>query len=378
MFCIYIYYRSGKGSLLFKMSSIITNRGMDYADLDIDELVDKLTPGEIQKLLEDCDPDDSQIPPGLRSNYRCEKEATGPFDKKKLNDFITEQAINEPDIPDVVPHVPGTVRGKRYTAPSRPKPTLDDDIEISLDLGEDVEIALNSATTDEIVDLAGIMGLHALMNQDQYHASQSEKAPRADPDIGWQGVTKASPLKPFPAEAPNKTEPAEVLEKIKCNDPSLVSVNLNNVYTKENQFIEMFQALEQNTHLKDLSLANTGMTDTAAAVLASALEVNKTLETINFESNNVNPQTIAKMFEAINVQQTLLGLKGSNQQAQFLGNKVETAITKAIENNKAILRVGLHFQFGDCRNRVAVQLQKNLDRLRLKRIAHKLSNAGSD
>lgn len=278
----------------------------------------------------------------------------------------------------MVPHVPGTVRGKRYTAPSRPKPTLDDDIEISLDLGEDVEIALNSATTDEIVDLAGIMGLHALMNQDQYHASQSEKAPRADPDIGWQGVTKASPLKPFPAEAPNKTEPAEVLEKIKCNDPSLVSVNLNNVYTKENQFIEMFQALEQNTHLKDLSLANTGMTDTAAAVLASALEVNKTLETINFESNNVNPQTIAKMFEAINVQQTLLGLKGSNQQAQFLGNKVETSITKAIENNKAILRVGLHFQFGDCRNRVAVQLQKNLDRLRLKRIAHKLSNAGSD
>ena len=66
MFCIYIYYRSGKGLFLFKMSSIITNRGMDYADLDIDELVDKLTPGEIQKLLEDCDPDDSQIPPGLR------------------------------------------------------------------------------------------------------------------------------------------------------------------------------------------------------------------------------------------------------------------------------------------------------------------------
>ena len=71
-------------------------------------------------------------------------------------DFITEQAINTPDIPDVVPHVLGTLRGKRYTAPSRPKPTLDDDIEISLDLGEDVEIALNSASTDEIVDLAGM------------------------------------------------------------------------------------------------------------------------------------------------------------------------------------------------------------------------------
>jgi hypothetical protein len=44
--------------------------------------------------------------------------------------------------------------------------------------------------------------------------------------------------------------------------------------------------------------------------------------------------------------------------------QVEMAITKAIENNKVVLKVGAHFQFGDCRNRVAVQLQKNLDRLR--------------
>ena len=42
-------------------------------------------------------------------------------------------------------------------------------------------------------------------------------------------------------------------------------------------------------------------------------------------------------------------IKASNQQAQFLGNKVEMAITKAIEGNKAILKVGLHFEFGDCR-----------------------------
>ena len=53
---------------------------------------------------------------------------------------------------------------------------------------------------------------------------------------------------------------------------------------------------------------------------------------------------------------------------RFIGTwllpQVEMAITKAIENNKVLLKVGAHFQFGDCRNRVAVQLQKNLDRLR--------------
>ena len=36
------------------------------SDLDIDELVDRLTPGEIQKLLDECDPDDPNIPPSMR------------------------------------------------------------------------------------------------------------------------------------------------------------------------------------------------------------------------------------------------------------------------------------------------------------------------
>ncbi len=60
-------------------------------DLDIDELVERLTPGEIQRLLDECDPDDPHIPPSMRTNYKCEKKATGPLDRKKLLDFINEQ-----------------------------------------------------------------------------------------------------------------------------------------------------------------------------------------------------------------------------------------------------------------------------------------------
>ena len=58
---------------------------------------------------------------------------------------------------------------------------------------------------------------------------------------------------------------------------------------------------------------------------------------------------IVVLFQAANVQQVLKEIKASNQQAQFLGNKVEMAITKAVENNKTLLKVGLHFEFGDCR-----------------------------
>ena len=173
------------------------------------------------------------------------------------------------------------------------------------------------------------MGLHSMMNQDQYHASQSEKAPRADPDIGWQGITKSTPLKQFPPEAPNKTEAADVLAKLKANDPNTVTVNLNNVPVKEETMIQIFESLKGNSQLVELSLANTMMSDTAACVLADAIECNRTLEKVNLESNNISPQTMAKIFESINVLATIKEIKGSNQQAKFLGNKVEMAITKA-------------------------------------------------
>ena len=87
---------------------------MDWNELDIDELVDRLTPGEIQSFLDECDPDDPHIPAAMRCNYKCEKAPTGPLDKQKLNDFINDQALNTPDIPDRVPFVPGTGKYDTY------------------------------------------------------------------------------------------------------------------------------------------------------------------------------------------------------------------------------------------------------------------------
>ena len=97
-------------------------------------------------------------------------------------DFINDQALNTPDIPDAVPHVPGTVRGKKWIPPPKSqdhneslKGLLDEEIELDIDLGDEVESSLNIASTAEIVDLAGILGLHSMMNQDQFHAAQSDK-----------------------------------------------------------------------------------------------------------------------------------------------------------------------------------------------------------
>ena len=50
------------------------------------------------------------------------------------------------------------------------------------------------------------------------------------------------------------------------------------------------------------------------------------------------------------------------QRQQTLGNKIEAEITKLIEENPTILRLGLHLEYNDARNRVATHLQRNLDR----------------
>lgn len=50
------------------------------------------------------------------------------------------------------------------------------------------------------------------------------------------------------------------------------------------------------------------------------------------------------------------------QRSQVLGNKIEMEITKYIEQNPTILRLGLHLEYNDARHRISAHLQRNLDR----------------
>jgi hypothetical protein len=58
--------------------------------------------------------------------------------------------------------------------------------------------------------------------------------------------TQATPLKYFPPEEPNLTNPVEVLEKLKAQDETQLAVNLNNVEVSEKTFLEIFDALKFN------------------------------------------------------------------------------------------------------------------------------------
>ena len=70
----------------------------------------------------------------------------------------------------------GTIRGKKWEAPKREGEDEDTaDFELDIDLGEEIELALNEASTQDMIDLAGIMGLHSMINQEQYHHAVNDK-----------------------------------------------------------------------------------------------------------------------------------------------------------------------------------------------------------
>lgn len=50
-------------------------------------------------------------------------------------------------------------------------------------------------------------------------------------------------------------------------------------------FEELSEAMETNTHVTSLLLANTGLTDRAARAMATMLKKNTTLKKLNLESN---------------------------------------------------------------------------------------------
>jgi len=80
----------------------------------------------------------------------------------------------------------------------------------------------------------------------------------------------------------------EFLQKIKDNDSSLVTVNLNNLGGSKNEWMmELAQACETNTHLQSLFVANCGITTEGAKRFADVLKRNKTLLQLNLETNRI-------------------------------------------------------------------------------------------
>jgi tropomodulin len=201
----------------------------DLADVDlaeINDLLNQLTPEELEQLNNEVDPDDTYLPARDRVRDQTKKAPTGNYSRDNLLKFLEEQGRSEKDW-DTKPFVK-EVKGKIWTPP-----IVEQQQQQHHDIGDigststEWDDILASASEAEIVELAAILGFTGLVNQVQYHAAETTSM--IGNFGGWNAAAKAELLKFVPPEPDNSTDVDESIKRIAADDPSLTQLNLNNI-----------------------------------------------------------------------------------------------------------------------------------------------------
>ncbi|XP_041939087.1 tropomodulin-1 isoform X1 [Alosa sapidissima] len=332
-----------------------------YRDVDEDELLQKLSEEELQRLedeLEELDPDNALLPAGYRQKDQTKKAPTGTFQRDDLLAHLEKQAKEHPDKEDLVPFT-GEKRGKAWV----PKKKVVDPILENVTLEPELEEALANASDAELCDIAAILGMHTLMSNQQYYEALASST--IVNKQGLNSVIQCTQYKPVPDEQPNDTNVEETLQRIQSNDPDLLEVNLNNIKNIPVPVLKAYaEALAENTVVERFSIVGTRSNDPVAHALADMLKANTTLKSLNVESNFITGAGIMALVVSLQSNSTLQELKIDNQ-SQPLGNKVEMEIASMLEKNTTLLKFGYHFTQQGPRLRGSNAMMNNNDLARV-------------
>ncbi|XP_040841157.1 leiomodin-1 [Ochotona curzoniae] len=236
---------------------------------------------------------------------------------------------------------------------------------------EGQEVKTGPGKTETRREEAGGQKEEALPKKEAKDESKS-KTPE-QPAPGVPPKPAEAPAKP--AEAPAKAEEEaahsifdEPLEKVKNNDPEMTEVNVNNSDCITNEILVRFtEALEFNTVVKVFALANTRADDHVAFAIAIMLKANKTITSLNLDSNHITGKGILAIFRALLQNSTLTELRFHNQR-HICGGKTEMEIAKLLKENTTLLKLGYHFELAGPRMTVTNLLSRNMDKQRQKRL----------
>lgn len=182
---------------------------------------------------------------------------------------------------------------------------------------------------------------------------------------------KPVPAPLVPAKAEEEAAPSifdEPLERVKNNDPTMTEVNVNNSDCITNEILVRFtEALEFNTVVKVFALANTRADDHVAFAIAIMLKANKTITSLNLDSNHITGKGILAIFRALLQNNTLTELRFHNQR-HICGGKTEMEIAKLLKDNCTLLKLGYHFELAGPRMTVTNLLSRNMDKQRQRRL----------
>ncbi|XP_040482701.1 tropomodulin-4 isoform X1 [Ursus maritimus] len=296
-------------------------------------------------------PKNMLLPAGLRQRDQTKKSPTGPLDRDALLQYLEQQALEVKERDDLVPFT-GEKKGKPYIQPKREIP-----VQEQITLEPELEEALANATDAEMCDIAAILGMYTLMSNKQYYdAICSGEICNTE---GISSVVQPDKYKPVPDEPPNPTNIEEILKSVRNNDKELEEVNLNNIQDIPIPMLtELCEAMKTNTYVRSFSLVATRSGDPIANAVADMLRENRSLRSLNIESNFISSTGLMAVLKAVRENATLTELRVDNQR-QWPGDAVEMEMATVLEQCPSIVRFGYHFTQQGPRARAAQAMTRN-------------------
>ncbi|KAK3245912.1 hypothetical protein CYMTET_44536 [Cymbomonas tetramitiformis] len=138
------------------------------------------------------------------------------------------------------------------------------------------------------------------------------------------------------------------------------------VQLKPDDRLELCYALESNTTITSLLLTRLQLKDDFAEGLARTLRVNKCLERIDLDSNNISGRGVIAIAEAL-VENTALKELRIQSQAGTIGTDAEQAFVQALEQNTILRKLGFNFKNANFRSKCEGYLMRNQDLVRRRR-----------
>ncbi|OCT83458.1 leiomodin-3 [Xenopus laevis] len=165
----------------------------------------------------------------------------------------------------------------------------------------------------------------------------------------------------------NQTNLDRTLQSIRENNADVKEVNLNNIENIPKEMLaDYVNAMKKNKYVKVFSMANVGVDDNVAFTIANMLRENRSIVTLNIESNFISGKGIVAIMRCLQFNEYLTELRFHNQR-HMLGHHAEMEISRLLKANNTLLKIGYHFELPGPRMVVTNLLSRNLDKQRQKR-----------
>ncbi|XP_004372776.1 leiomodin-3 [Trichechus manatus latirostris] len=381
-------------------------------EIDEDEILANLSPEELKALQSEMEvmAPDPRLPVGMIQKDQTDKPPTGNFDHKSLVDYMYWQKASRRMLEDervpvsFVPSEEDTQEqheeidkghknvsqflqeklNKEIAANKRePKggnsvqETDNNDDEDEDDEGEDAggesdkktkreegeakeQIGNGESNCQQITDKA----FEDQKDRPEVQENSEKKIAKLDPK---KLALDTSFLKVSARPSGNQTDLDGSLRRVRQNDPDMKELNLNNIENiPREMLLDFVNAMKKNKHIKTFSLANVGADENIAFALANMLRENRSITTLNVESNFITGKGIVAIMRCLQFNETLTELRFHNQRS-MLGHQAEMEIARLLKANNTLLKIGYHFELPGPRMVVTNLLTRNQDKQRQKR-----------